>query len=126
MALCVLAAAWKKAAGRKAAGEEGSDASAFVDGLLGVVVDHGLRPESADEARLVCDRVRGMGNLIYQYLISSSLLFHIRCILFYMCSSTCAQFLEFRGFSPCSTSLRNDQISSICTHIAVVVLNLAE
>jgi len=61
MALCVLAAAWKKAAGRKAAGEEGSDASAFVDGLLGVVVDHGLRPESADEARLVCDRVRGMG-----------------------------------------------------------------
>ncbi|PVH48538.1 hypothetical protein PAHAL_4G352200 [Panicum hallii] len=61
MALCVLAAAWKKAAGRKAAGEEGSDASAFVDGLLGVVVDHGLRPESSDEARLVRDRMRGMG-----------------------------------------------------------------
>ncbi|RCV04533.1 hypothetical protein SETIT_1G008700v2 [Setaria italica] len=61
MALCVLATAWKKAAGRKAADEEGFGSSAFVDGLLGVVVDHGLRPESADEARLVRDRVRGMG-----------------------------------------------------------------
>ncbi|CAD6247329.1 unnamed protein product [Miscanthus lutarioriparius] len=61
MALCVLATAWKKAAARKASDEEGPVASAFVDGLLGVVVDHGLRPESADEARLVRDRVRGMG-----------------------------------------------------------------
>ncbi|WVZ77072.1 hypothetical protein U9M48_024974 [Paspalum notatum var. saurae] len=61
MALCVLAAAWKKEAGRKAGYEEGPVASAFVDGLLGVVVDHGLRPESADEARIVRDRVRGMG-----------------------------------------------------------------
>ncbi|CAO2045371.1 unnamed protein product [Urochloa humidicola] len=61
MALCVLATAWKKAAGRKAADEEGFVSSAFVDGLLSVVVDHGLRPESADEARLVRDRVRGMG-----------------------------------------------------------------
>lgn len=61
MALCVLATAWKKAAGRKAGDEEDPVASAFVDGLLGVVVDHGLRPESADEARLVRDRVRGMG-----------------------------------------------------------------
>jgi hypothetical protein len=65
MALCVLATAWKKAAGRKAGDEEDPVASAFVDGLLGVVVDHGLRPESADEARLVRDRVRGMGNLMY-------------------------------------------------------------
>uniref|UniRef100_A0A0D9VEJ4 tRNA(Ile)-lysidine synthetase n=1 Tax=Leersia perrieri TaxID=77586 RepID=A0A0D9VEJ4_9ORYZ len=56
MALCVLAAAWKKAAD----GGEG-DASGFVDGLLGVVVDHGLRTESAEEARLVRERVRGMG-----------------------------------------------------------------
>ncbi|KAJ1278903.1 hypothetical protein BS78_04G114700 [Paspalum vaginatum] len=61
MALCVLAAAWKKEAGRKAGYEEGPVASAFVDGLLGVVVDHGLRPESADEARIVRGRVRGMG-----------------------------------------------------------------
>jgi hypothetical protein len=64
MALCVLATAWKKAAGRKPADEEGFGSSAFVDGLLGVVVDHSLRPESADEARLVRDRVRGMGILI--------------------------------------------------------------
>lgn len=62
MALCVLAVAWKKAAARKAGDEEGPVASAFVEGLLGVVVDHGLRPESADEARLVRDRVRGLGN----------------------------------------------------------------
>lgn len=64
MALCVLAAAWKKAeegvSGTKA-GEEGAAASGFVNGLLGVVVDHGLRPESAEEAQLVRDRVHGMG-----------------------------------------------------------------
>ncbi|KAF0932950.1 hypothetical protein E2562_013142 [Oryza meyeriana var. granulata] len=60
MALCVLAAAWKKAGeGRKDGGRE--DDSGFVDGLLGVVVDHGLRPESTDEAQLVRDRVHGMG-----------------------------------------------------------------
>nr|CAB3449556.1 unnamed protein product [Digitaria exilis] len=61
MALCVLATAWKKAAGKKAAAEEGSVSSAFVNGLLSIVVDHGLRSESSDEARLVRDRVRNMG-----------------------------------------------------------------
>lgn len=64
MALCVLAAAWKKAveggSGRKSE-EDGSVAPGFVDGLLGVVVDHGLRLESAEEAQLVRDRVHGMG-----------------------------------------------------------------
>ncbi|KAK3152693.1 hypothetical protein QOZ80_2BG0162240 [Eleusine coracana subsp. coracana] len=60
MALCVLAAAWKKEAERKFE-EEASIVSRFVDGLLGVVVDHGLRPESSEEAQLVCNRVRGMG-----------------------------------------------------------------
>jgi hypothetical protein len=67
MALCVLAAAWKKAAeggsGRKSAEVE-SAAPGFVDGLLGVVVDHGLRLESAEEAQLVRDRVHGMGKLM--------------------------------------------------------------
>ncbi|XP_015688887.2 uncharacterized protein LOC102705885 [Oryza brachyantha] len=60
MALCVLAAAWKRAGEEREGGGAGN-ASGFVDGLLGVVVDHGLRPESADESRLVRDRVRGMG-----------------------------------------------------------------
>jgi tRNA(Ile)-lysidine synthase TilS/MesJ len=62
MALCVLAAVWKKDAKRKS-DEEASIVSRFVDGLLGVVVDHVLRPESSVEAQLVRDRVRGMGNL---------------------------------------------------------------
>ncbi|XP_010234123.1 uncharacterized protein LOC100842962 isoform X3 [Brachypodium distachyon] len=66
MALCVLVAAWKKAVdgepGRKS-GEDGSVGPGFVDGLLGVVVDHGLRPESAEEAQVVRDRVHGMGVL---------------------------------------------------------------
>lgn len=76
MALCVLAAAWKKAeegvSGTKA-GEEGAAASGFVNGLLGVVVDHGLRPESAEEAQLVRDRVHGMGNLVGYYFCKFSL-----------------------------------------------------
>nr|XP_045085763.1 uncharacterized protein LOC109744263 isoform X3 [Aegilops tauschii subsp. strangulata] len=56
-ALCVLTAAWKKAA----EGRSGRKSEGFVEGLLGVVVDHGLRLESADEAQLVRDRVHGMG-----------------------------------------------------------------
>ena len=63
MALCVLAAAWKKAVGRKAEEDE-SVAPGFVHGLLGVVVDHGLRLESAQEAQLVRDRVHAMGKLM--------------------------------------------------------------
>lgn len=60
MALCVLAAAWKKAVERKSE-DKGSVAPGFVEGLLGVVVDHGLRLESAQEAQLVRDRVHAMG-----------------------------------------------------------------
>ncbi|KAG8058676.1 hypothetical protein GUJ93_ZPchr0002g23952 [Zizania palustris] len=61
MALCVLAAAWKRKAGEGRKDEEEGASPGFVDGLLGVVVDHGLRTESAEEAQLVRDWVRGMG-----------------------------------------------------------------
>ena len=53
MALCVLTASWKSS-GK-------NENSAFVDGLLGIVVDHKLRPESTDEANLVCSRVLNLG-----------------------------------------------------------------
>ncbi|XP_019097100.1 PREDICTED: uncharacterized protein LOC104766387 [Camelina sativa] len=56
MALCVLAAKWKT---------EGlgcvNKSDGFIDGLVAVVVDHGLRQESKDEAQLVCSRVSEMG-----------------------------------------------------------------
>lgn len=61
MALCVLAAAWKKEAERNYEEESAVD-SRFVNGLLGVVVDHGLRAESSEEAQLVRERVHSMGN----------------------------------------------------------------
>ncbi|KAJ0962904.1 hypothetical protein J5N97_028026 [Dioscorea zingiberensis] len=56
MALCVLTAGWKLDGliGR----DEGSK---FIDGLLGIVVDHRLRVESAEEAMLVRERVSKMG-----------------------------------------------------------------
>ncbi|CAL9126217.1 unnamed protein product [Musa acuminata var. zebrina] len=56
MALCVLTAGWKL---------DGSvsknECSGFIDGLLGIVVDHRLRAESTEEAILVRDRVNKMG-----------------------------------------------------------------
>ncbi|XP_020097678.1 uncharacterized protein LOC109716565 [Ananas comosus] len=56
MALCVLAAGWKL---------DGSapkdEASGYIEGLLGIVVDHRLRPESTEEAEIVRDRVNNMG-----------------------------------------------------------------
>ncbi|KAL0374337.1 UNVERIFIED_CONTAM: tRNA(Ile)-lysidine synthase [Sesamum radiatum] len=57
IALCILAAGWKSnnfdaAADRK---------SKFIDGLLAIVVDHGLRKESAEEANLVYHRITDMG-----------------------------------------------------------------
>ncbi|XP_016455154.1 uncharacterized protein LOC107779273 isoform X2 [Nicotiana tabacum] len=56
MALCVLTAAWKtNSLGIAAQKNE------FIDGLLAVVVDHGLRAESKDEANLVHHRVTSMG-----------------------------------------------------------------
>ncbi|KAJ8471118.1 hypothetical protein OPV22_025461 [Ensete ventricosum] len=56
MALCVLTAGWKL---------DGSvarnESSGFIDGILGIVVDHRLRAESTVEAILVRDRVTNMG-----------------------------------------------------------------
>ncbi|KAF3333185.1 tRNA(Ile)-lysidine synthase [Carex littledalei] len=56
MALCALSAGWKSDGSVKR-----DDVSGYVDGLLGIVVDHRLRPESSDEAKLVRDRVHKMG-----------------------------------------------------------------
>ncbi|KFK39777.1 hypothetical protein AALP_AA3G286300 [Arabis alpina] len=56
MALCVLAAKWKT---QGFSGVNKTDG--FIDGLLAIVVDHGLRQESKDEAQLVSCRVSEMG-----------------------------------------------------------------
>ncbi|XP_027068117.1 uncharacterized protein [Coffea arabica] len=58
MALCVLAAMWKR---EGQCGIEVIDSSGFIDGLMAIVVDHGLRRESKEEANLVCSRVTKMG-----------------------------------------------------------------
>lgn len=57
MALCVLTAGWKSD-GRFS----NNEASGFIDGLLGIIVDHRLRPESTEEATRVRDRVNKIGN----------------------------------------------------------------
>ncbi|XP_057969741.1 uncharacterized protein LOC131158849 isoform X2 [Malania oleifera] len=57
MALCALAAGWKVDAFNAAAGYS----VGFIEGLLAIIVDHGLRPESKDEADLVFRRVSDMG-----------------------------------------------------------------
>ncbi|KAJ7969606.1 tRNA(Ile)-lysidine synthase [Quillaja saponaria] len=57
MALCVLTA-WWKTSGLDATS---SESDGFIDGLLAVVVDHGLRAESKEEANIVSHRVSGMG-----------------------------------------------------------------
>jgi tRNA(Ile)-lysidine synthase TilS/MesJ len=56
IALCVLTAGWKTN-GLNAGGERGG----FIDGVLAIIVDHGLRSESKDEANMVCNRVSQMG-----------------------------------------------------------------
>jgi hypothetical protein len=58
MALCVLTASLKTN-GLNRAGES----SGFIDGILAIIVDHGLRAESKDEANIVSNRVSQMGTL---------------------------------------------------------------
>lgn len=55
MALCILTADWKTN-GLNTAGES----RGFIDGLLAIIVDHGLRAESKDEANIVRHRVSDM------------------------------------------------------------------
>ncbi|XP_050269451.1 uncharacterized protein LOC126713665 isoform X5 [Quercus robur] len=55
MALCVLTAGWKTN------GISNGESGDFVDGLLAIVVDHGLRSESKDEANIVYNWVSQMG-----------------------------------------------------------------
>ncbi|KAL0410659.1 UNVERIFIED_CONTAM: tRNA(Ile)-lysidine synthase [Sesamum latifolium] len=57
IALCILAAGWKSNNFDAAADRR----SKFIDGLLAIVVDHGLREESAEEANLVYHRITDMG-----------------------------------------------------------------
>lgn len=56
MALCALTAFWK------AQGFNGKcDSEGFIDGILAIIVDHGLRAESTEEASIVSNRVAKMG-----------------------------------------------------------------
>ncbi|KAJ9538530.1 hypothetical protein OSB04_031263 [Centaurea solstitialis] len=57
MALCLLVAEWKSC-GLNVASMGNND---MVDGLLAIIVDHGLRAESKDEAEMVQRRVLDMG-----------------------------------------------------------------
>lgn len=69
MALCVLMAGWKMDS-LNATGKS----STFIDGLLAIVVDHGLRAESRDEANVVRNRVTQMGTTtLHVYYLSAFL-----------------------------------------------------
>lgn len=57
MALCALMAHWKTFAN----GGVGFDNFGYIDGLLAIIVDHGLRPESKEEAETVSRWVFDMG-----------------------------------------------------------------
>lgn len=69
MALCVLTAGWKMDCLNST-----GKSSTFIDGLLAIVVDHGLRAESRDEANVVWNRVTQMGNTtLHVYYLSAFL-----------------------------------------------------
>lgn len=71
MALCVLTAQWK-ANGLKTTHGSGG----FIDGLLAIIVDHGLRAESEEEANTVSRRVSKMGTLnMFPYMLCTVLAF---------------------------------------------------
>lgn len=56
MALCALTAGWKMGCP-----SGGGESGGFIDGLLAIIVDHGLREESREEANVVSQRVSNMG-----------------------------------------------------------------
>lgn len=56
MALCVLTAGWKT----DGANAVGKSDDGFINGVLGIIVDHGLREESNEEAQIVSSRVTEM------------------------------------------------------------------
>lgn len=64
MALCVLAAEWKMQ-GLDYLSKESRE---FIDGILAIVVDHGLRADSEDEAKVVRRRVLNMGTTAFSLL----------------------------------------------------------
>lgn len=63
MALCVLTAHWKTR-GLNATPGNGE----FIEGLLAIIVDHGLRAESQEEAETVSNRLSKMGTLNFFFL----------------------------------------------------------
>lgn len=59
MALCVLTALWKTNGLNM-----NRDSDGFVNGLLAIIIDHGLRAESKEEANIVSRRVSTMGTVL--------------------------------------------------------------
>lgn len=64
--MCLLAANWK-VDGSASSGER----RGFIDGILAVIVDHGLRGESEDEANCVATRVSEMGKLLVYHIAAA-------------------------------------------------------
>jgi tRNA(Ile)-lysidine synthase TilS/MesJ len=71
MALCVLTAGWKTTG----VNSVGTDSSGFIDGLLAIIIDHGLREESKEEANVVRNRVSEMGWSIFACFVRDCVVF---------------------------------------------------